>query len=290
MTHLLIFLTCFNLSYGQKFLIYNGDTINVVDASNMKQGHWIYFGNMKKLPGYAADAKVEEGKFANNRKTGMWIKYFPDGKLQNEITFVNNRPNGIYKIYYDNGQLQEKGEWKNNRNVGDFIRYHKNGEKQQDFEFNTSGKRDGKQEYYHENGQVMIEGNWAGGKEDGEIKEYYANGDLKAIKVFNSGVVDVAKTETYEPKEPIAEVIIDPELPIKTAKVEKDAKPNLGFFTGNGHSTLYRKDKQISQKGLFKNGKLIDGKWYRYDKDGILQSIEIYKNGRYVGEGVIDEG
>lgn len=299
MTFLIVFLTMFNPTFSQTFQIYNGDTINLVDANNMKQGHWIYFGNMKSLPGFAPDAKVEEGEFTNNRKNGTWIKYYPDGKTQSEITFMNNRPSGPYKTYYKNGQIEEEGVWKNNRNVGHFTRYYENGEKQQDFNFGTTGKREGHQEYYYENGQTMIEGNWATGKEDGKITEYFADGSLKSEKYFNGGALDPAKTVKYEPKNEIKEVLPEPKETKEAPEVTKEEKvlgsnkvstnKNLGFFDGNGQNTLYNKNKQISQSGVFKNGRLWDGKWYRYDEDGILEAIEIYKNGKYVGDGVIEE-
>lgn len=281
------------VGFGQDktFQLHEGDTINVVDANNRKQGHWIYFGNMKNLPEYAPEAKIEEGPYKTGRKAGGWKKYYPTGTLWSEITFSNNRPNGKYKTYYKNGQLQEEGVWKNNRNVAEFRRFHENGEKQQEFKFNKTGKREGKQVYYHENGETMIEGNWDGGKEDGEIKEYYDTGELKSVKVFNGGAIDGGKTKTYEPEKPIT---VKEVLPVEDK--EKDAPivittlemKNIGKFNGEGDHTLYNKNRQISKKGFFKKGKLWSGIWYKYDEDGILVSKEIYKDGKYRGEGVID--
>ena len=37
------------------------------------------------------------------------------------------------------------------------------------------------------------------------------------------------------------------------------------------------------------NYKLKDGKWYRYNKDGILLKIEVYKKGKYIGDAQIEE-
>ena len=45
----------------------------------------------------------------------------------------------------------------------------------------------------------------------------------------------------------------------------------------------------LSQKGLFKNYKLIDGFCYKYDENGILRNIERYKAGKYVGDAPIEE-
>lgn len=44
---------------------------------------------------------------------------------------------------------------------------------------------------------------------------------------------------------------------------------------------------QFTEDGIYKNG-LFTGKKYVYDKNGLLDRIEIYKNGKYVGDAEID--
>ena len=45
----------------------NGDTLNQVDASTgLRQGYWVVLNSVKKLPTYPMEAKVEEGRFADN--------------------------------------------------------------------------------------------------------------------------------------------------------------------------------------------------------------------------------
>ncbi len=276
--------------YGQSYEIYQGDTINRIDANNLKQGLWKIFNRTKNLPGYEPDQLVEEGAYKDSRKVGIWKRFFPNGNMQDEIEYSNNRPNGYYKTYFENGQVQEEGTWKNNRNIGAFKRYYENGQVSQDFKFNESGKRDGEQKYFYENGQLMIEGVWDGGKESGIVKEYYETGDIKAEKNFAGGVLDPESTKTYEPKKPIKEKE-EPKV-ASNVTVEKNEKPNPAVtskFDGNGYAKLFNLNKQVSKDGVFKNYKLIDGKWYKYDDNGILIRIEIYKDGKYIGDGVIDE-
>lgn len=268
---------------AQKFEIHNGDTINYIDENNLKQGFWKIFGRMKKLPDYQPDQVVEQGEYENSRKQGIWKMFYPNGKTKSEIAYVNSRPNGYYKTYYENGELEEEGEWKNNRNVGKFVRKHPNGEVAQEFEFNESGKRDGEQKYYYEDGSIMIVAQIKEGKEE-KVTEYYPDGSLKAEKVFVDGNLDVANTKVYEPKTPIKPVETTEKEPVKVVKVNKEEVVNKGTFDGNGQHKLYNKDKQISKDGLFKNYRLIDGKNYKYDENGILISIELIKNGRYIGE------
>ena len=268
---------------------------NQTNEAGRKIGYWKLTGADKPMPGYSESAIVEEGEFSEGRKIGMWKAYFPSGKLKSEITHDNGRPKGPYTTYYENGQIEERGNWGLNKNMGKFTRYYENGQVQQDFTFDDTGKRNGAQKYYHDNGQLMIEGDWNGGKEDGAIKEYYSNGDIKSIRVFNGGKMDAAKSEFKKASTPAVAMNAEPE-PVKDANnnvkktytvSKQEAAPNIGVFDGNGPHTLYNKNRQIQQKGIFKNGRLMDGKIYKYSRDGILEVIEIYSGGQYVGDGVI---
>lgn len=270
---------------------------NKTNAEGRRVGHWVVTGADKTMEGYGPNDKIEEGDYENGRKVGVWKTYYPGGAIKSEITFENGRPKGAYKTYYKNGQVEEQGNWALNKNTGSFKRYYENGQVQQDFNFNESGKRDGQQKYFYENGQLMIEGDWNGGKENGAVKEYYEDGSVKAIKVYNDGQMDASKSTFKEAPSKAVAVKEEPE-PIKDEndKVKKtvavsqtEDKPNIGKFDGNGQHTLYNKDRQISQKGEFRNGFLYSGKFYKYNKDGILQKIEIYSEGKYIGDGVIDK-
>ena len=96
------------------------DTLNLTDSDGLKQGHWIFYGSDKHLPDYKPDQKVEEGRYINNRKVGVWTKYFTSGRVQNEITYKNSRPFGYVKIYYANGNLREEGIWKESKWQGKY--------------------------------------------------------------------------------------------------------------------------------------------------------------------------
>jgi antitoxin component YwqK of YwqJK toxin-antitoxin module len=51
---------------------------------------------------------------------------------------------------------------------------------------------------------------------------------------------------------------------------------------------LYNKNRQISKDGIFKDNRLMEGKAYIYDENGILIRIAIFKNGIYVGDAPIE--
>ncbi|MCE9538190.1 MAG: toxin-antitoxin system YwqK family antitoxin [Bacteroidetes bacterium] len=292
---LIVLIIASNLAFAQTYEMAGTDTINLTDVSGKKQGKWIVTNKMVHKPCYTDDQKVEEGIFESSKKIGIWTEYYCNNNLKSKITYENNRPNGYAIMYHENGKPKEEGLWKNNRWVGDYKLYYENGQVQQAFKFNTTGKRAGDQKYYYENGQTMIEGSWAEGKEAGILKEYYENGDLKSEKNFADGFLDVASVKTYEPKKPIIkevvkEVVVDP---IKVAPIEVDKgieKVNSGKpFDGEGKWKLYNKNKQVSKDGVFHSNKLIDGKVYIYNTNGILTRIALYKGGKYIGDSVIEE-
>lgn len=270
--------------------------LNLVDEQGRKQGYWIVKGYMIDSDEYSPNSTVEEGNYTDNLKNGLWTKYYPNGVVKSEIHYKQNRPRGEYHIYYKNGQLEEHGNWERNKNVGEFERYYPNGNPQQEFFFTDKGLRYGNQKYFHENGKLWLEVEVVNGKEEGEMKRYYPNGLLKERKVFHNGNVDPNSVRTYagnKPNEPKAkpaptEEIVD--QPITETEANPDGKTNEAVkFKVNGYNTIYNDNDQVTQVGQFKNGQLWNGKWHQYNQDGILIRIEVYKDGKYVGNGLIEK-
>lgn len=278
------------------------DTINFIDQVGKKQGKWVLMGKHKPSPTncYKPDQKVEEGGYKENRKVGSWTEYYCNGNKKNEIPFQNGRPDGYAVMYYENGNKKEEGNWKVNRWVGNYKLYYENGQVQHDFKFNEGGKRDGVQTYKYENGQVAVEGNFQNGKEAGQIKEYHESGDVKAIKNYNNGEVDVASIKTFEEKNK-TEKKSDAEkfAPNKSlTEIKKEELASTGIGGGgnksglaslNGQHILYNKNKQVSKNGVFKDNRLMEGKAYIYNDNGLLERVAIYKDGIYVGDGPVEK-
>jgi len=290
MKKLLLFILLCRSAFAQST---NNDTLqNYTDpATGLKQGYWIVLNTVKKLPDYPPEAKVEEGKFTDSKKVGIWKMYFANGNIKSEITYTNNRPSGYAKMYYSNGKLQEEGNWENNRWVGGYKSYYENGQIFYDFNYTNTGKREGDQKYFYENGQVMMSGAMHEGKETGVWEEHYENGDLRAKKVFNEGAIDVANTEVYAPKQPLpVKKEESSKEPPKIADVSKE-KTNAAYkpFDGNGYAKLFLPGARVSKDGEFRNFRLIDGKDYVYNADGILEKIAVYKAGKYVGDAPIED-
>lgn len=259
---------------------------NEIDSNGKRQGYWVITGKMTQLTGYGPDTKVEEGEYKDNKKVGPWNMYWPNGNLKSEVNYKMGKPEGMYKVYYRNGQVQEVGSWMNEMNIGTFKRYYESGKVQQEFEFKDNGLRNGVQKYYYPNGQLELEAQFANGEEEGTITVYNEDGSLKEKKTMSNGQMQAGSLKKYTKKKTKA---ITPAKDAKPSKKTSDKTNKSYQFDPNGYNTLYNRSLQKTQVGLFKGGRLWEGKWYRYNDNGLLTKIEIYKEGKFVGNGVIED-
>lgn len=249
------------------------DTLNFVDAANLKQGHWILKNTNKKLSGYKENQIFEEGNYLNNKKTGLWKQFYETGAIKSEITYKNNLPFGYAKFYFRNGNISEEGNWENYKWNGSYKYYYEGGQLRYDWKF-VNGVRESTQKYYFENGKLNFEGEWKNGGENGTIKEYNEDGSLKEERAYLNGKFDEDATKTYH-----AESSSSPSSVQKENKIKKSPE-SISIFNGSGNNKLYTSSGKISKEGYFMKGVLMNGKSYEYSTDGQLIKTKIYKNGK----------
>lgn len=273
-----LFLSNFAFSVG----LDQDGPINQKDAKG-KQGKWIYFGKDRPELGIPATGKVEEGKFVDDRKEGVWIKYHNDGvtpKLKGN--FENGRPKGPYTKYHQNGKIKEIGTFERNTQLDSLVRYHDNGKVEYEAVYNSTGKEQGKVKYYYSNGQVEYEYTANNGNPTGKAIRYYENGDIKEITYYDESG-NPTKTENREPVRPLKEskdINTNEKAPSPGANPDTKGQP----FKPNGYNKIYV-NGEITQDGIFKDGRLWDGKIYVYDRDNILLKVKVYKDGLHHSDG-----
>ncbi|MFZ5552598.1 MAG: hypothetical protein ACOZCO_05750 [Bacteroidota bacterium] len=64
---------------------------------------------------------------------------------------------------------------------------------------------------------------------------------------------------------------------------EKDSWKEWPCNGGNGICKIYDRYNKLLQTGEFKNGRLWTGEWIKYQTSGLVERIEIYKYGKYMG-------
>ena len=142
---------------------------------------------------------------------------------------------------------------------------------------------------YYPNGQLQLSVELDNGVAHGEYKSYYPDGSLKEEKRLTNGEVEPGSEKKYEAKRTFKIEEEIPDLPVSETTPNHSDAPNLKEFKETGFNTLYNRNKQMTQVGNFVDGRLWNGKWYKYDENGILRKVEVYKDGRFIGYGIIDE-
>ena len=254
--------------------------INKKDNLGRKQGQWIIKGKDRPHTGYPENGKIEEGPYADNRKHGLWIKYFNDGKTPRIIgEFKDGRPKGEYSKMYRNGKVREKGTFNDGRQNGTFKTFHENGKVAQEKTFNENGLEEGVQKYYYPNGQVEFEFTKKNGVTTGQATRYTEDGQIKEVITYGTD----GKVKSREVKE----IAAKPEKVVEGTGGPSGDKGNMRgkSFVYDGYNKVYNENEESWLDGKFKAGKLYDGKLYKYDSDGILLKIEVWKNGKYHSDG-----
>lgn len=264
------------------------DTLNQVDEQGRKQGWWQMSapgaGGQDQEPGPV----IEEGRYADGRRSGVWTRYWPSGALKSRINYVKGMPRGAYTLYHADGKPQEQGTWDLDRNTGAFKRWHANGKLAHEFLFDAYGTRDGQQKYYHENGQLAVDVTMVKGREEGTLTRHFPNGDIQETVELRNGTVEEGSFRSFTPRGPLAESAPAPEAVAAPARTAQETT-NATDFRADGYNTLYDRQHRLSQQGHYRKGRLWNGKVYKYDRNGILYRIEVYVDGRYAGKAPFTE-
>ena len=78
---------------------------------------------LSKKTEYYENGHLKETYFSdeNNRKQGLYRKYWPNGRLWIKCTYQDGKLNGRYQSYYRNGQLLSECNYTNGKEDGTYL-------------------------------------------------------------------------------------------------------------------------------------------------------------------------
>jgi len=81
--------------YRSFILSPKGDTLNIVDKQNLKQGRWVTtVAELRGEPGYD-----EEGYYKDDKKTGPWRKYNSTGDILAVENYNHGGKEGVQEYF-----------------------------------------------------------------------------------------------------------------------------------------------------------------------------------------------
>ena len=87
---------------------------------------------------------------------GLIKTYFPNGRIQSEITFANKIREGAAKFYYDNGNIQQEFTYVNGKVDGLVKEYYENGKLKLTYNI-ENGKKEGRVSLFKEDGTFLTD-------------------------------------------------------------------------------------------------------------------------------------
>ena len=94
---------------------------------------------------------------------GLVKTYFPNGKIQSEITYVNKIREGAAKFYYDNGNIRQEFSYVNGKVDGLVKEYYESGKLKQTYNI-VEGKKEGPVSLFKEDGTYLTDISYIRGK------------------------------------------------------------------------------------------------------------------------------
>ncbi len=179
----------------------------------------------------------------NGKRTGVWKKFYDNGKIRYSGEFKNGKEVGVFKFYTVTSSSQPTIVKTFIENTASVKFYNELGSLKSKGEM-IGKNRVGKWIYYFTNGKLFSEEEYKEGKLDGILKNYYPNGRVTQELVYIAGKLHgISKMFTD------SGVLIEEVFYVK-GKLEGEAK-------------YYDLKGGIKEKGMYKNGKRV-GKWEFY--------------------------
>ena len=234
---------------AQVFQIINGDTVNRVDVSGLKQGRWIVAGQFEA-----------RGNYNNGNKEGQWLTYFAGnylrivenyekdklsgavleldrwGRLISERYFTKGILNGLSKTFTSDGFFTSYAEYRDGKLNGVKKTYYENTpDKVMEEAFYKDDQKNGLSKWLTQEGRIVAEYIYVNGLLEGELKTYYPSGKPMLLEHY-----------------------------IKNIR--------------QGESLEYFESGKIQARGLYKDD-LKEGEWLGYDENQAIVLREKYKAG-----------
>ncbi|TVZ55131.1 antitoxin component YwqK of YwqJK toxin-antitoxin module [Lutibacter sp. Hel_I_33_5] len=181
----------------------------------------------------------------NNKRTGVWKKYYNNKRLRYVGKFVNGKEVGVFK-YYDITTTSHPTIIKKFSTTSDSasVKHYTLKGKLRSKGMMIGRNRVGKWIYYFSNGKLFSEENYVEGKLEGDVKNYFNNEKIAEHCEYKNGV-----------KQGVSKKYSDQGILIE--------EMNYAEGKANGIAKYFNLKGDLKEEGSYKNGKR-SGKWDFY--------------------------
>ena len=245
---------------------------------------------------YMSDGETisEESDVKNGKADGRYVKYYPDGKIEKEQEYKEGVEDGIYRTYDREGNVlfdcqykagKEHGKqtkvyssyttvsfFENGIPVGEYTKTLKSGIIEENGAYDKEGKKTGVWiTRRKDDGITKSENNYKVGVLDGVSKEFFTDGSVsKTIAYVNGKKNGPTITYDFTTGHIVSEYIFADNL-------REGSYKQYYYSQGDGKTLrnegVYKKDKEVSRKEYYEDGKL---RAVKEDKGKGMETLEAY--------------
>ncbi|GAB3005557.1 hypothetical protein GCM10027051_00560 [Niabella terrae] len=246
--------------------------------NHQKQGAWVHYiypqsEELDKL--YAGKSniiaelkktgkliKLAEGSYKDDKETGIWQYYHPNGEIRSKGKIAKGLMEGDWQTFYDNGKIAKTATYVNGLEQGITEMFHSNGTLGMRVNF-EKGLEEGSMQKFYEDGSMWTSGSYKAGKRVGTWKGYHENGQLEEIIIYVDGKAHGESIMYHDNGKP------------KLSGTYKDGRP-VGVWKEFNPGGI------LTASGTFDVERKKDGAWEVYYPDGKLWKKQEYDHGMHV--------
>ncbi len=265
-----------------------------IAGNYIKHGDWTQFSKI--------DEEVAKGRFANNKREGVWTKTinWGDSPLLNELPytefeapfisraeFTNGKLNGSWTITDSEGQVASEWTYTDGKLNGKATWYYPGGSVREEIDY-TNGLIDGTYRLLDEDGAELTSDTYKQGRKLALKQELYQNGAVRWEGMFLHETFVISKEDDWWNTTPVAyRKVGEPERHGRFISWYENAQKKFeGTFEHEirtGEFTWWHENTQVAVKGMFEDGER-DGPWVWWHENGQKAIQGGYSAGKLDGD------
>ena len=213
-------------------------------------------------------SRSEEGDYADDRRTGPWMSWHPNGQIKTKSIYFAGQLNGLAEDFYSSGGKQRVAQFRNNQLHGPYTEYYDNIENtRRAFGEITDDKKTGEWTTWHANGNIESVQNYYLGTLNGRSQTYFVSGRLAVDQTYKNNVLHGRYLSLYE--------------------VDYHAIDLEGRIIENERNGLWlkrAKNGNIIEEISWERGTLSGMSTFYHEGDGVIDYMLPYEDGILQGE------
>lgn len=220
----------------------------------------------------------------NGKRQGTYEYFDSDGAKDIIAYYDQGERTGLWRRYFDNGKLFYEGKYKNDKQDSTWNYYFSNGNMSSTSNF-VEGERQGASRYYTPDGVLVLE-------------KLFVDDDVVAYRAVEPGKtnewIPFTGTAKIQVRNSAGAIIVEQEY----SKGQRHGTFKLCFSNGNIYEveqydggdrineyTIYHSNGKVSERGSYRNDE-PHGKIEYFNEDGSIRKYETYHNGMLHGKEV----